>query len=393
MKNIVILGSTGSLGRQALKVIKKYSKKFKVIALSANKNEKLLLNQAKKLKISPQNTILVSKKGKDSLKKLIRLKKADIIINVISGIAGIEPTLTAIKSGKTILLGNKESLVAAGKNILKLTNSSLLDAIIPLDSEHNAIYEILKKYPNQKIKKIILPCSGGPFLNMTKKELKDVTAKKALIHPVWAMGPKITIESATLINKGLEIIEAHYLFNLPLSKIEICIHPECQIHGMVEFYGERKEEEFSAKKSVRRFSRVAQGCEIFFAGTIRSPAQRDEDVPRKNFTPGDRTREKNCQTFLIAYIAPPDMREHIENALFRAINLPPPNRNIRPINKNEFTLNAPNHKAFPGIKIVLNAFKKNPLKMKNFLQKEEKIISKFLQNKIKFPEIFSLLSR
>ncbi len=335
MKNIVILGSTGSLGRQALEVAKKYKKYFKIIAISANTNEKLLLNQAKKLHISSQNTVLISKKGKNSLKKLSQLKEADIIINVISGIAGIEATAECIKAGKTILLGNKESLVAAGKKIMDLIKKNPSSKIIPLDSEHNAIYEILQKYPNQKIKKIILPCSGGPFLNMKKQELKDITAEKALIHPIWAMGPKITIESATLINKGLEIIEAHYLFKLPLNKIKVHLHPEGFIHGMVEF-----------------------------------------------------------SDFIIAYASKPDMREHIENALLRSININSPKRNIKKIIKNKFTLKSPDHKNFPGIKIVTKAFKKfknNSSEMTKFLAIEEKTINKFLQNKIKFTQIFTQL--
>jgi 1-deoxy-D-xylulose-5-phosphate reductoisomerase len=327
MKKVVILGSTGSLGTQTLEVLKKYPNDFRVIGLSANLNKELLEKQAQKLKI--KNTVLVSRDGEQSLNKLAQLQQADIIINVLSGTSGIEPTKIALSSGKTVLLGNKESLVAEGEEIMKLAASKKL---IPLDSEHNAIYEILRNYPNKKIEKIILPCSGGPFFGKTKKELSNITAKQALAHPKWKMGPKITIESAALLNKGLEIIEAHYLFDLPLTKIEAHIHPECLIHGIVEF----------------------------------------ENDPQS-----------------VAYISKPDMREHIENALLRTINIIP-NREIRPIEPNEFTLLPPDHKTFPGIKIVTEAFNRDRTKMPQFLKKEERLITRFLQNKINFTEFIDL---
>jgi 1-deoxy-D-xylulose-5-phosphate reductoisomerase len=328
MKKIVILGVTGTLGTQTLEILEKYPKHFEIIGLCANTNKELLQKQAKKFKIPQKNIVLASKDGKEKVNKLAQLQEADIIINVLSGLAGINPTIAALKAKKTVLLGNKESLVAKGKEIMKLTKNNL----IPLDSEHNAIFEILKKFPNKKIKRIILPCSGGPFLNKTKKELEKVTPAQALNHPKWKMGKKVTIESATLINKGLEIIEAHYLFNLPLSKITVAIHPECQIHGIVEF------------------------------------------------------TDKN-----VAYLAPPDMRKHIENALCHTANLPTPPREIRSLKPNEFTFQKP-PKHLPGIKIILKAFKKSPSNMTAFLKKEESIINQFLQGQIKFAEIFGLLN-
>ncbi len=349
MKNVVILGSTGSLGTQTLEVLKKYPNDFCVIGLSANSNRKFLEKQTQKLEIKnttrqqrlaestpghPQgrdneNIVLASRDGEQALNKLAQLPEADIIINVLSGTSGINPTKTALSSGKTVLLGNKESLVAEGEEVMRLAKNLVL---IPLDSEHNAIYEILRNHPNKKIKKIILPCSGGPFFGKTKEELSNITTKQALIHPKWKMGPKITIESASLLNKGLEIIEAHYLFNLPLEKIETRIHPECQIHGIVEF----------------------------------------ENDPQP-----------------VAYIAKPDMREHIENALLRAIGKAP-NREIRPIKPNEFTLLPPDHKTFPGIKIVTEAFNRDRTKMPQFLEKEEQLITRFLQNKINFTDFLDL---
>ncbi len=326
MKNVVILGSTGSLGTQSIEVLQKYFNDFRIIGLSANTSKDVLNSQVKDLEINPENIILTSIDGDQALSDLAALKEADIVINVLSGTAGIEPTKAALKANKTLLLGNKESLVAAGEEVMKLANQDL----IPLDSEHNAIYEILQQNPGKIIKKITLPCSGGPFFG--QKDLSNITAEQALAHPKWNMGKKVSIESATLLNKGLEIIEAHYLFNLPLEKIEALVHPECQIHGIVEF-------------------------------------------------------EKEPQQ--IAYISDPDMREHIENALLRAIGETPKNR-TRAILPNEFTLLLPDHETFPGIKIVTNAFNKDHAKMPQFLRNEENQINKFLQNEISFTQIYEI---
>ena len=319
MKRIVILGSTGSLGKQTLELIKKHKKEFKVLALSSHKNKELLDSQAKEFKV--RHTVLSSKDGSEKLKKLCQLSEADIVINVLSGVAGIEPTITTLKEGKTLLLGNKESLIASGKKV-DIKN------IIPIDSEHNAIHEILKKYPEKKIKKIILPCSGGPFFGRSRKELENISVEEALNHPRWKMGAKISLESATLINKGLEIIEAHYLFKIPLNKIEVIIHPEAIIHGIVQF----------------------EDCEI-------------------------------------AYLSKPDMKEHIENALLESINLERPNGEIRELKKDEFTFHTANHNLFKGIDLVKKAFILGD--MRGFLEKEEEILKEFTEGKIKFLEIFS----
>lgn len=330
MQNVVILGSTGSLGVQTLEVLEKYKKHFRVIGLSANTNKALLEKQAKKWKV--KNSILASMSLPRALTSLASLKNADIIINVLSGIVGINSSITALKAGKILLLGNKESLVADGKKIMKILARSSSARLLPLDSEHNAIFEILQKFPDKKIEKIILPCSGGPFYKKTKNELKNITVADALNHPRWNMGPKISIESATLINKGLEIIEAHYLFNLPLRKISAIYHPEAQIHGAVKFENEK---------------------------------------------------------FLTAYVSNPDMREHIENAILRAAGLPQKLKNFQKILPS--SLKEVSSKTLQGLALVLKFFKKNPTKMKQFLQHEEKIIQEFLANKISFAKIFKLL--
>ena len=333
MQNIVILGSTGSLGTQALEVLEKYKEHFRVIGLSANVNKDLLEKQAKKWKVKA--SVLSSTSSADSLVTLATLKNADIIINVLSGIVGINSSLAALKAGKILLLGNKESLIAEGKKIMKLavkTPSHDSTRLLPLDSEHNAIFEILQKFPHKKVEKIILSCSGGPFYKKTKAQLKNITVADALSHPRWNMGPKISIESATLINKGLELVEAHFLFNFPLSKISAIYHPESQIHGAVKFKGEK---------------------------------------------------------FLTAYVSNPDMREHIENALLRAAGLPPLSRNLKKILAS--SLSKISTKTLPGIPLVLNFFKKNPTKMRKFLQHEEKVIKKFLENKIGFLDIYRFI--
>lgn len=349
MLNVVILGSTGSLGRQTLEIFKKYRRKFKVIALSANHNRVFLKEQKHALadsqKFSPI-ALLASTSPQKEFCKLATLKNADIVINVLPGTAGIKPSLAALKAGKILLLGNKESLVAEGRKVMKLVNSSPAGAksLIPLDSEHNAIYEILRNElwlaakqnrPPLKIKSITLPCSGGPLFTKSKKELVQITAKDALKHPKWSMGDKISIESATLINKGLEIIEAHYLFKLPLSGIKVIYHPQCKIHGIVEL----------------------------------------EDG--KSY----------------AYFAKPDMKEHIENALLRAADLPLPKRKVAQINTRKFQpIVAENQKTLPGISIVLRAFRARK-NMKKFLEKEQLLIAKFLEGKIQFLEIFDELKK
>lgn len=328
MKKVLILGSTGSLGTQCIGILKKYTKEFRIAGLCAHKNKKLLNQQGKELKISKSNLILVEDGKAKVLDEIIKRKNIDIVVNVISGAAGINHSKAAVKAGKMLVLGNKESLVAEGEFLKKYIKN-----IFPVDSEHNAIYEILKRFLRSKVLKITLPCSGGPFLNKSKKQLERVTPKEATNHPRWKMGKKVSVESATLINKGLEIVEAHYLFGLPLDKIKVMIHPECLVHGVVEF--ENKGE--------------------------------------------------------YAYISPPDMREHLENALLRAIGKSSPKRRIDKFDPSKYSWKKPGKNSLPGIETVLKHFKKSPERMKEFLEKEEKAINEFLDGKIKFTEIYKLL--
>jgi 1-deoxy-D-xylulose-5-phosphate reductoisomerase len=246
-KNIIILGSTGSIGTSALEVIEKNSDKFSVKYLSANTNVELLLEQAKKF--HPDGIIVTDDEAykdlkkidlttklysRENLKEIIVEEDIDIVIAAMVGFAGLESTLEAIKAGKKVALANKETLVAAGHIITKLTQQSG-SVIIPIDSEHSAILQCLIGENKEQVRKIILTASGGPFLNRDFDEFDKITIEEALQHPNWKMGNKITIDSATMMNKGLEVIEAHWLFGLRKDQIEVIIHPQSIIHSMVEF--------------------------------------------------------------------------------------------------------------------------------------------------------------
>ncbi|MBN1622643.1 MAG: 1-deoxy-D-xylulose-5-phosphate reductoisomerase [Endomicrobiales bacterium] len=250
MKRITILGSTGSIGRQTFKVIRKLKKDFKVVGLSANSNLPKLKSQIKEF--HPEIAAILSKdagielkdwcrKNKlktrvtDGLEGLVELSKynSDILLSAVVGSVGLEPLISAIRTGKDIALANKESLVIAGKLIMAEARKHDVK-ILPVDSEHSAIFQCLKDEGLKKIKRIILTASGGPFYNYNRKH-STINVTQALDHPTWKMGPKITIDSATLMNKGLEAIEAHHLFNVPMDKIDIVIHPQSIVHSMVEF--------------------------------------------------------------------------------------------------------------------------------------------------------------
>ena len=253
MKTLSILGSTGSIGKNVLEIVRLNKDNFKIFALSCFKNVELLKTQC--LEFNPDFAVVSAEADAKNLKNTLRNKvdtevlfeedsysfistHNDVthVIAAISGSAGLQSTFDAASSGKDILLANKESMVMAGPLILSeiSRNNSKL---IPIDSEHNAIYQVLNGSDDgvSKVKKIILTASGGPFLNYPIEKIANVTVKEALNHPNWDMGDKITIDSATMMNKGLEVIEAFYLFNLPKSKIDVIIHPQSIIHSMVEF--------------------------------------------------------------------------------------------------------------------------------------------------------------
>jgi 1-deoxy-D-xylulose-5-phosphate reductoisomerase len=250
MKRVTILGSTGSIGRNALNVIDNCEDQFSVIGLSANKNSQLLVEQAKKYQpkfvsiINSEGADYVERKlrsfdvkilkGREGLLKLASYENSDLLLNALVGTSGMEPTINAIRSKVDVALSNKESLVMAGSIINELATRNGVK-IFPVDSEHSAIWQCLAGEDSKEINKIILTGSGGPFRTLPIEKFNTITLDQALNHPNWDMGNKITIDSATMMNKGLEVIEAYWLFNLPPEKIEIVIHPQSIIHSMVEF--------------------------------------------------------------------------------------------------------------------------------------------------------------
>ena len=249
-KGIAILGSTGSIGVQALEVVGKNIDLFEVEVLTANENSQLLIKQAKAHK--PNAVVIVNEKkydevfsalnplnikvysGKNSLEQIVVSEKIDIVLTAVVGYSGLLPTINAIKNGKKIALANKETLVVAGELITRLCLEYGAE-IIPVDSEHSAIFQCLVGEEKNPIEKIILTASGGPFRGKRKEELISITKEEALKHPNWSMGPKITIDSATLMNKGLEVIEAKWLFNLTKEQIDVVVHPQSIVHSAIRF--------------------------------------------------------------------------------------------------------------------------------------------------------------
>ena len=232
---ISILGSTGSIGTQALEVIEKLGDKFEIISLSAGSNDKLLNEQIQKFKPKyaccnkPENIV-----GAKHLpiNEICSDKENDIILVAVSGKIGLKPTITAIENNIDIALANKETLVMAGDIIMKSAKKKGVN-IIPVDSEHCAIHQCIKDI--NQVEKLIITASGGPFLHKSIEEMKEATVEQALAHPRWNMGRKITVDSATLMNKGLEIIEAHHLFNMPYDKIDVVVHPQSIVHSAIEY--------------------------------------------------------------------------------------------------------------------------------------------------------------
>lgn len=249
-KNIALLGSTGSIGTKALEVISRFPDRFKVEVLTANNNTSLLISQAKKF--LPKTVVIANNtkhrevsdalsnypvevlSGNNALNQVVYMDGIDLVLTAMVGYSGLIPTYNSILAGKDIALANKESLVVAGEIITELAEKKNVK-IIPVDSEHSAIFQCLAGENRISVEKIILTCSGGPFRGRKYDELKNVTPEAALDHPNWDMGSKITIDSATLINKGFEMIEAHWLFRLPPEKIEVIVHPQSIIHSIVQF--------------------------------------------------------------------------------------------------------------------------------------------------------------
>jgi 1-deoxy-D-xylulose-5-phosphate reductoisomerase len=249
-KRIAILGSTGSIGTQALDIIRDYPDLFEAQVLVANNNIELLINQAREFE--PDAVVIADKSkyqrlkdslsdipvkvyaGDDAVEQIAAMDSVDIVLTAMVGFSGLLPTIRAIEAGKIIALANKETLVVGGHLIYELLNKSKA-SIIPVDSEHSAIFQCLRGENPNSINKLILTASGGPFRGKNIQFLEKVSPEQALNHPNWKMGNKVTIDSASLMNKGLEVIEAHWLFGVPSEKIEVVIHPQSVIHSLVEF--------------------------------------------------------------------------------------------------------------------------------------------------------------
>lgn len=226
MRRILILGSTGSIGTQALDVIRANPRRFEVVGLAAGSNREMLDQQAAQFQV--EHTAL----GAAEAEQLVRDVEADVVLNGITGSIGLGSTLAALKAGRTLALANKESLIVGGALVTALAKPG---QIVPVDSEHSALAQALLAGTKAEVRRLVVTASGGPFRGRTRRQLEDVTPAQALAHPTWDMGPMVTTNSATLVNKGLEVIEAHLLFDIDYEDIDVVVHPQSIVHSMVEF--------------------------------------------------------------------------------------------------------------------------------------------------------------
>ena len=347
MKKISILGSTGSIGTQALDVVRHLPEEFYVEVLTANSNVELFARQIKEFR--PRVAVLADEA---TYKKLSRRKfrgtelaggrqalidaagfgASEIVLSAISGFAGLEPTIRAIKARKDIALANKETLVVAGEYITKL--AELCDVkILPVDSEHGAIFQCLQGEDRRKVKKLLLTASGGPFRGKIRDELLNVTVKDVLAHPTWNMGKKITVDSATLLNKGFEVIEAKFLFGMDYDQIQVVVHPQSIVHSMVEF----------------------------------------------------------CDGSIIAQLAAPDMRLPIQYALTYPRRLPSP---IKPLDfweLSSLTFEKPDTETFRGLNYAYAAGTIGGTLPCSLNAVNEIAVNAFLQGRIKFLDIYDVI--
>jgi len=251
MRTVAILGSTGSIGTQALDVVRRNPDRFKVVALAAATSHELLVGQIReflpplvaiadeeaaaeiKAGLGPMRGMEILA-GTEAAETIARESEADMVLNAMVGAVGLAPSLAALQSGKSLALANKESLIVGGELVMDLVKGEP-DRLIPVDSEHAALAQCLRGERKEDLKRVVITASGGPFREWSREELSKASVKEALAHPTWTMGPKITVDSATLMNKGLEVIEAHYLFGLDYRDIDVVVHPESIIHGIAEF--------------------------------------------------------------------------------------------------------------------------------------------------------------
>ena len=348
MKNLVILGSTGSIGTQTLEIVNDKKSHFKVLALAAYSNVDLMEKQVREFK--PSYAVLFDENAAASLKEKIKdldtkvlsgmdgleyistLDECDMLVAAMVGMIGIKPTIAAVKAGKDIALANKETLVTAGHIIVPLCKENNVN-LYPVDSEHSAIYQCLKAQDKKMVDKILLTASGGPFLGRKYDDLKDVTLKDALNHPNWAMGKKITIDSASLVNKGLEVIEAKWLFDVEIDDVEVIIHPQSIIHSMVQF--------------------------------------KDNAV--------------------LAQLGLPDMKLPIQYALYEGNRQTMPERKIDFFSLSKIDFLKPDHETFKGIRLAIDSYKRGYIYTTVFNASNEIANRFFQEGRIKFLQIYDII--
>ena len=349
-KKIVVLGSTGSIGTQTLEVVDSYREYLSVLALCAGSNVTLMEKQIRKF--GPSLAVMWSEEAAKDLKERVKdlpvkilsgmdglieaatLAEADIVLTAVVGMIGIRPTIAAIEAGKDIALANKETLVCAGHIIMPLAAKKGVK-ILPVDSEHSAIFQSLHGEKGNKISKILLTASGGPFRNMTTEQLRTKTVEDALKHPNWSMGRKITFDSASLVNKGLEVMEAGWLFDVPVSKIQVVVHPQSILHSAVEF----------------------------------------EDGA------------------VIGQMGVPDMKLPIQYALFYPNRLPMTGNKLDLFAVKDMTFEKPDPEVFRGLALALRAAAEGGSMPTVFNAANELAVARFLDKKIGFLDIYDIIEK
>ena len=348
MKKIAILGSTGSIGTQTLEIVRDNCSDLEVVALAAGSNVELMEKQVREFR--PKLVSLQSEEacrdladrlrdmqvtivpGMEGLIQIAEMEESDVLVTAIVGMIGIRPTIAAIKKGKDIALANKETLVTAGHIIMPLA-AQMGVSILPVDSEHSAIFQSMQGEKKEQVSKLLITASGGPFRGRTREQLADIRVEDALKHPNWSMGHKITIDSATLVNKGLEVMEAKWLFDVELDQIQVVVHPQSIIHSMVEY--------------------VDGG--------------------------------------IIAQLGTPDMKLPIQYALFYPDRRPMKGKRVDFYELGSITFERPDMETFTGLKLALRAAGTGGSLPTVFNAANEKAVSLFLNRKIKFLEIPELI--
>ena len=347
MKKIGILGSTGSIGTQTLEIVRN-NRDLQVTALAAGSNVKKIEEQIREF--SPRLAVLFDEKAAEELRLLVKdtdtkvlggmdglleiavMPEMEVLVTAIGGMIGISPTIAAIEAGKTIALANKETLVTAGHIIMPLAKEKNIP-ILPVDSEHSAIFQSMHGENRSRVSKILLTASGGPFRGRKKEELADITVEEALKHPNWSMGRKITVDSSTLVNKGLEVIEAKWLFDVPPEKIQVVVHPQSIIHSMVEY--------------------VDGG--------------------------------------IMAQLGMPDMKLPIQYALFYPDRRPMDGKRVDFFELSSITFEKPDTETFRGLAMAYSAINTGGSMPTIYNAANEKAVALFLDKKIRFPEIYELI--